>query len=99
MKLFVRGSLGLFAALFASILIFNSPPLFAETQPSPGPAQQEQQEKKEPAGTTKEKQPAPAAAASETGELAATVPGTPRAAVKDEDLMAAPSVKLAGPVE
>lgn len=47
MKLFLRGSVGLMAALFASYLIFNAKPLLAEIKPSSEPATQ-QQEKQEP---------------------------------------------------
>ncbi|HKR00593.1 MAG TPA: 3D domain-containing protein [Pyrinomonadaceae bacterium] len=95
MKLFVRGGVGLVAALFASSLIFNASPLSALTNPSQGPAQQqEQQQKKEPAGTTQLKGTEPQSAQSETTELAETVNNTPGTAVKDSNETAATTVKV-----
>ncbi|MCA1849783.1 MAG: 3D domain-containing protein [Acidobacteria bacterium] len=79
MKLFVRGGVGLAAALFAGFLIFDAQPLSALTNPSPQPAQQERQEKKEPAGTTKQIQAEPQGAQSETGELVGAVTAAPPA--------------------
>ncbi|MDT4899031.1 MAG: hypothetical protein QOH25_4108 [Acidobacteriota bacterium] len=99
MKLFLRGGVGLVAVLFAAFLIFYARPLFAETNPSPEPAQQEQQEKQEPAGTTKQKQAEPESIKSETTELKGTVSSTPAVAVKDNDVTAATSIKVANSTE
>ncbi|MDT5061302.1 MAG: hypothetical protein QOH63_1761 [Acidobacteriota bacterium] len=60
MKLFLRGSVGLVAALFASLLIFYARPLSAEVNPSPEPATQQQQEKQEPAQAAQQKKEAEA---------------------------------------
>ena len=96
MKLFVRGGVGLVAAIFAAFLIFHARPLLAESTPSPEPAQQEQQGKQEPAGATQQKRTEAASVQSQTTELSETVNVTPAAeAVKDNDVSAAPSLKLA----
>jgi 3D (Asp-Asp-Asp) domain-containing protein len=60
MKLFLRGSVGLVAALFAAFLIFYARPLSAEVNPSPQPATQQQQEKQEPAQAAQQKKEAEA---------------------------------------
>jgi 3D (Asp-Asp-Asp) domain-containing protein len=97
MKLFVRGGVGLVAVLFASSLIFNAKPLSAITNPSPEPAQQEQQKKQPPAGTTKQAEPE--SVQSETSALSETVTSAPAIAVKDNDVTAAPSIKVTNTME
>jgi 3D (Asp-Asp-Asp) domain-containing protein len=56
MKLFLRGGVGLVAALFAVFLIFYARPLIAEVNPSPESATQ--QEKQEPAQAAQQKKEA-----------------------------------------
>ena len=97
MKLFVRGGVGLVATLFAAFLIFYAQPLSAITNPSPEPAQQEQQKRQAPAGTTKQAESE--SAQSETGAVSGTISSTPAVAVKDNDMAAAPSVKVANSTE
>jgi 3D (Asp-Asp-Asp) domain-containing protein len=58
MKLFLRGSVGLVAALFAATLIFYARPLIAEVNPSPESATQ--QENQEPAQAAQQKKEAEA---------------------------------------
>jgi 3D (Asp-Asp-Asp) domain-containing protein len=99
MKLFVRGSVGLVAMIFAAFLILNAQPLSAITIPSQGPVQQEQQGKKEPAGKTEGKRAEPASAQAETTELSEARTGKPAVAVKDEDATAAASITVANPTE
>jgi 3D (Asp-Asp-Asp) domain-containing protein len=69
MKLFLRGGVGLSAALFALFLIFYARPLIAEVNPSPEPATQ-QQEKQEPAQAAQQKKEAETT----TATTAATAP-------------------------
>jgi 3D (Asp-Asp-Asp) domain-containing protein len=99
MKLFVRGGVGIVALLFSAFLIFYAKPLSAITNPSPEPAQQEQQEKQEPAGTTKQKQAEPRSVQPETSELSGTVSSAPNVAVKDNDVTATTSIKVANSTE
>lgn len=85
MKLFLRGGVGLVAALFAFFLIFYARPLIAEDNPSPQPATQEQQQEKQ--------EPAPAAQQKKEAEATATAPATaPTETAKlSETVIAAPS--------
>jgi 3D (Asp-Asp-Asp) domain-containing protein len=101
MKLFVRGGVGLVAALFAAFLIFYAQPLSAITTPSQGLVQQEQQEKKEPTGTTQQQQQTEHATvrSSETGELSGSVSATPDVTVKESNLTAATALKTANTTE
>jgi 3D (Asp-Asp-Asp) domain-containing protein len=76
MKLFLRGSVGLSAALFAVFLIFYARPLIAEVNPSPDPATQQQQEKQEPAQAAQQKKEAETTsttAPTETAKLSGVV--------------------------
>jgi 3D (Asp-Asp-Asp) domain-containing protein len=94
MKLFVRGSVGLMAMLFASFLIFNAQPLSAITIPSQGSTAQ--QEKKAPAGTTQQKKAEPAGAQAETTESSEARAGKSAVEVRDNDVLAAaPPVEVA----
>jgi 3D (Asp-Asp-Asp) domain-containing protein len=74
MKLFLRGGVGLSAALFAVFLIFYARPLSAEVNPSQEPATQ-QQEKQEPAQAAQEKKEAETTttAPTETAKLSGVV--------------------------
>jgi 3D (Asp-Asp-Asp) domain-containing protein len=91
MKLLVRGGAALFAAVFASLLIFDAQPLSAITNPSQQPAQQEQQEKKEPAGTPQKKETEKAQ--SEVVELSSTgVSSSNTVVVKSADTASAPLI-------
>lgn len=99
MKLFVRGGVGLVATLFAAFLIFQAQPLSAFTIPSQGFAQQEQQKKKEPTGTTGQKQAGQESVESEVDKLSGSVNPKPPVAVKDADLTAAATIKVAPPTE
>lgn len=98
MKLFLRGGVGLIATLFAALLIFDVQPLSAITIPSQGFAQQEQQE---PAtGSTGQKQTTQQSAGSEADhKLKNTDSATPAVAVKDNDVAAATTVKVANTAE
>jgi 3D (Asp-Asp-Asp) domain-containing protein len=97
MKLFVRGGVGLIATLFAAFLIFDVQPLSAITIPSQGFAQQEQQE---PAGTARQKQTTQPSVSSEADHKSKnTDSATPAVAVRDNDVAAATTVKVANPAE
>ncbi|HEX8707792.1 MAG TPA: 3D domain-containing protein [Pyrinomonadaceae bacterium] len=87
MRLFLRGSAAIAAALFACYLTFNAQPLFAETNPSQEPASQQQQQKQEPA-----------AAAAQPGKDSATAPPA-ATSVRDSDYTAAPPAVLVKPLE
>jgi 3D (Asp-Asp-Asp) domain-containing protein len=90
MKLFLRGGVGLSAALFAAFLIFYARPLSAEVNPSQEPAtQQQQQEKQEPAQAAQQKKEA---------EIATTAP-TETAKLSDVVVAAAPSEREVRPAE
>ena len=76
MKLFLRGGVGLSAALFAVFLIFYARPLIAEVNPSQEPATQQQQEKQEPAQAAQQKKEAETTtttAPTETAKLSGVV--------------------------
>jgi 3D (Asp-Asp-Asp) domain-containing protein len=96
MKLFVRGGVGLVATLFAAFLTFYAQPLSAITIPSQGFAQQEQQGKKEPAaGTAQPKQTEQSVLQTETEKGSVSLKGASEVAVKDSDLRAATTLKVA----
>ena len=100
MKLFVRGGVGLIATLFAAFLIFDVQPLSAITIPSQGFAQQEQQQQQEPAGTAGQKQSTQQSVNSEADHKSKnTDSATPAVAVRDNDVAAATTVKVANPAE
>ena len=99
MKLFLRGGVGLMAALFVAFLIFYARPLLAEANPSQGLAQQEQQEKKSPTSTTQQKQAEVGSVQSKTTDTSETVNGTPATAVKDSDMAAATSINTVNSTE
>jgi 3D (Asp-Asp-Asp) domain-containing protein len=101
MKLFVRGSVGLMAVLFASYLIFNAKPLLAEIKPSSEPATQ-QQEKQEPTQAAQQQKKEAAqstdttTAPTETAKLSGTVadaaPSETRIVSTENTINAAPQI-------
>jgi 3D (Asp-Asp-Asp) domain-containing protein len=101
MKLFVRGGVGLVATLFAAFLIFYAQPLSAITIPSQGFAQQEKQEKKAPTRTTEQKQTEPASIGSPEADNKpqSTDSATAAVVVKDNNVTAATTVKVANSAE
>jgi 3D (Asp-Asp-Asp) domain-containing protein len=99
MKLFVRGGVSLAAMLFAIFLLSYAKPLLAETTPSQGTAQQETKAPAQAAQQQPEAAAAKQTAQAETAELSENVSGANNVAVKDEDAIAAPTVKVANSTE
>lgn len=99
MKLFVRGGVGIVATLFAAFLTFYAQPLSAITIPSQGFAQQEQQGKQEPAGTAQPKQAEQPVLQSEADKGSVSLNGPSEVAVKESEMRAATTLKVANPAE
>jgi 3D (Asp-Asp-Asp) domain-containing protein len=96
MKLFLRGGVGLVAALFALFLIFYARPLIAEVNPSQEPAT-EQQEKQEPAQAAQQKKEAEATttAPTETASISGAVIAAPsEAEVKSTEALVASAPQI-----